>query len=147
MPKLASHILFTILMMPAALHAGDPDSAQIVTHKKDLGHCLGPVVITHVDGQLRQLPPLGFDLDPGRHTLDGMSAPSGGLCMSARSSRSSPPPITPLEADFEAGKVYYVGFDHSAHDPADWRLRIWKILDAEGEVLMDATGEAADPNG
>ena len=142
MKKIAS-LMMALAMLPAALHAGNADRAQVVTHQKDLGNCIGPVVITHIDGRTRQLPPLGFELEPGSYTLGGISAPSGGLCISARSSRSSPPPIPPLEAVFEAGKQYFIGFDHSSKDPQEWRLLIWKIQDHEGNLLMDIRKEEA----
>jgi hypothetical protein len=34
--------------------------------------------------------------------------------------------IPDLEADFEAGKTYYVGLDHSSKNKEEWRLVIWK---------------------
>jgi len=143
MIKKIAFLLIALCLSPAALYAGDSEKAQIATHQKDLGNCIGPVVITHIDGQYRQLPALGFDLEPGSHVLQGTSAPSGGLCISARSSRNSPPPIPPLEATFEAGKEYFVGFDHSSEDPEEWRLVIWKVLDADGNVLMDVREKEA----
>ena len=37
--------------------------------------------------------------------------------------------IEPVEANFEAGKTYYLGFDHSSPHRKDWKLVIWKVED------------------
>ncbi len=37
-------------------------------------------------------------------------------------------PIPDLEADFEAGKTYYVGLDHSSKNRNEWKLVIWKVV-------------------
>lgn len=137
MSRLLNICLIALLALPAVAQAGSDDEARVVTSQKDLGNCLGPVVVTHVDGRYRQLPRLGFNLEPGTHKLGGAAGESGGLCIHARKSLRSPPPIGDLEADFEAGKVYYLGLDHSSEDPADWRMRIWKVEDGQGNVILD----------
>ena len=42
--------------------------------------------------------------------------------------------VPDLEADFEAGKTYYIGLDHSSKNFNDWRLVIWKV-EPEEEAL------------
>jgi len=102
-----------------------PDLARVVTQELPSGECISRVTIQRVDGRKRFVPAQGFDLSPGRHTMTGTVALDLRGCALPEAGNVSRA-VPPLEADFEAGKTYYIGFDHSAEDSAEWRLVIWK---------------------
>ena len=124
-------LLAAMLVAPAAL-AENNDMARIVTQIDKPAECLGSVEIKVIDGRLKNVSPLGFDIEPGKHKLSGTAKVNRGNCFtSARGYRNEGVP--PLEAEFEAGKTYYIGFDYSSSDRREWAYVIWKVEPEEGE--------------
>jgi len=119
-------VLVALLLAPLAapLAADDENVARIVTQTAKPAECLAPVAILQIDQRPVSVSPQGFTLDPGHHTMNGRALINVGNCPVARGLVNQGLP--PLEADFEAGKTYYVGFDHSSRNRDEWRLVIWK---------------------
>ena len=123
------HGLFIFVLVTAAIRvsAADPEKAQIVTGDESAMRCLSAVAINEIDGQAQQVPERGFELEPGMHSMNGRARIKLSYC---RVSDDQAGTLVPdLEAEFEAGKVYYVGLDHNADSIGDWRLVIWKVED------------------
>ena len=119
--------LFLVLLMPLAGWAqedDDRDKARIITQVAKPSECISRVAIRQIDGKDRFVSPQGFDLEPGRHTMSGTVALDTSYCKVVRG--NSYTRVEPLEADFEAGKTYWVGFDHSSSNRNEWALVIWK---------------------
>lgn len=117
--------LALVAIGPAQAAGPDPSMARVVTGQAQASQCLSAVAITRVDGQQRVLSHQAFDLEPGRHALAGRVLLDTRFC-------PVPPGtdryrVPPLEASFEAGRTYYVGFDHSAPDRSAWQYVIWKV--------------------
>jgi len=103
----------------------DPSMAHVVTGQSQPSECLSAVAITQVDGDHRALNQQAFDLEPGLHSLAGRVRMDTRFCPVPDGTQRHRVP--PLEASFEAGRTYWIGFDHSAPDRGDWHYVIWKI--------------------
>ncbi|MEM1411874.1 MAG: hypothetical protein AAGH19_05890 [Pseudomonadota bacterium] len=112
-------------LAPTATLAESDDVARIVTQVQKPSECISRVAIRTIDGEEKFVSPQGFDLEPGRHTLSGTVALDTTFCKTPR--HNSFRNVPPLEADFEAGKTYYIGFDHSSTKREDWAYVIWKV--------------------
>lgn len=124
-------VLFTLGVLPGLAMASDEDQAWVVTMTEKPAQCLSSVAIRQIDGRDRFVSPQGFSIEPGTHTMSGTAKINTTYCRPLRGYRSQAVP--PLEAEFEAGKVYYVGFDHSSNDRDEWALVIWKVEDRSGK--------------
>lgn len=118
-------VLFALLALPFLAQAAPDDKARIVTQNAQPADCISRVAIRTINGKEKFVSPQGFDLEPGRYTLNGTVALDTTFCKVVRGNEYTR--IEPLEAEFEAGKTYYVGFDHSSTNRADWGLVIWKV--------------------
>jgi hypothetical protein len=129
-PKLITTLaVFALSCAPLALVAGDAaGKARIVTGNGKPAQCISPVHVTAIDGKQTYVNKLGFDLEPGEHSLKARAIIDTSFCRAP--GRSTGKDTTePLTATFEAGKTYYLGFDHSASNRREWKLVIW---DQEG---------------
>ena len=124
-PLLISVLAATGLALSVTATAWDQSKARIITQTAKPAECLSRVAIRKIDGEETFVHPQGFTLEPGRHTMSGTVALDTSYCKVARGNEWTE--IPPLEEDFEAGKTYYVGFDHSAADRNEWRLVVWKV--------------------
>ena len=117
------------LMIPLGTALAADDMATIITQNAKASECISRVAIQQIDGEEKFVSPQMFTLEPGRHSLRGTVAldTSYPHCKAVRGNATVD--IPPLEADFEAGKRYYVGFDHSSSNIADWGYVIWKTED------------------
>jgi hypothetical protein len=122
--------VLVLLLLPCLAAAGDKGKVQIITSFNNAAQCISPVHIRKIDGKEAAVQSMGFNLEPGMHTLSGSAVIDVSNCLTL-STNVRAPKIQPLEADFVAGKVYYVGYDHSARDRKDWKLVIWKVEDAK----------------
>jgi len=114
------------LVLAAFASHGAADTATIVTGAEGPTACMAPVHIHRIDGREKVVPAQRFELAPGRHTMTGRAIINTRFCRTM-GNRNAKQEVEPLEADFELGKVYYVGYDHSAQDRDDWGLVIWKV--------------------
>ena len=69
---------------------------------------------------------MAFFIDPGVHTINGRAVLDTTHCP-LLSHIHKPGAAPDLEVYFEAGKTYYIGYDHSPDDSADWKLVVWKV--------------------
>ena len=121
-------VLFCLFLLPFQANAEEEGKAKIITSFNQASQCISPVHIRKIDGREVAVQRMGFDLDPGKHTMAGSAIIDTSFCtVVGRANYSDSAP--PLEADFEAGKTYYVGLDHSASNRKDWEYVIWKVKD------------------
>lgn len=116
-------VVYGVFIHPAA--AASDDMARIVTQVAKPADCVSRVAVQFINGERKFVSPQGFDLEPGKYTLEGTVALDTTFCRTAYGNPTRDVP--PLEAEFEAGKTYYVGFDHSSQDRADWGYVVWKV--------------------
>jgi hypothetical protein len=127
-------LLALVALIPLTGMAKDeegPAMARIITQNEKPPQCLSRVHIQRIDGELVNVHPSGFDIEPGMHSMNGRATVNTSFCrrVSGRTSEGIPD----LEAEFEAGKTYYIGLDHRSRNSEDWRLVIWKVEPEEGE--------------
>lgn len=128
---LLSLLPMLMLAMPPSGLAASPDQAWIITQVSKPANCISKVRINNINGKERRLPPQGFKLDPGQYTMTGTALLDTTFCPVTRGNQRDR--VQPLEAEFEAGKKYYVGLDHSASDRKEWALVVWKIEEYGGD--------------
>jgi hypothetical protein len=119
-------ILLFSLMAPAQVLAANADKAKIITGHNKAAQCISPVQIRKIDGREAAVQSMGFSLDPGTHTMTGSARIDTSMCKTVGRGTGRDK-IEPLEAEFEAGKTYWVGYDHSSSNRNDWKLVIWKV--------------------
>ena len=119
-------VLLALLIANTPVYAfgGSAEKARIITQNDRASQCISSVVIDEIDGRLRNVAKQGFDLDAGTHSMNGRAIINSANCPAVRGRNSYVVPD--LEADFEAGKTYYVGLDHRSKNKEEWRLVIWK---------------------
>ena len=117
-------ILLLAALLPVHAIANAAGKARIITQNSRASQCISSVVIDEIDGRLSNVSKQGFELDAGTHSMNGRAAINTSHCPALRGRNSYVVPD--LEADFEAGKTYYVGLDHSSKNKEEWRLVIWK---------------------
>jgi hypothetical protein len=122
-------VLF-LLLAPMILFADELPKAKVVTSGVQAVKCISPIHVNSIDGRTVQVPKLGFDLDPGKHSLAGRALIDTSVCrtVGAGSDRHN---VDPIEYEFEAGKTYYLGLDHSAPNRNDWKYVVWKVEDSK----------------
>ena len=128
--RLAAKIqLMLILVLVAMAVSAQPviiEMAKVVTQSGDLDDCLAPVAINQIDGEMRVLPAWGFQIEPGVHSINGHAMLDNTKChpLSSDLVIGSTPGYA---VNFEAGKTYYIAYDHSALNADEWSLVVWKI--------------------
>ena len=123
----AIHLLFlTGLAMPFSAFAQAEDVATIITGQNRAAQCISPVHIQRIDGREAAVNRMSFTLEPGQHTISGKALLDTSMC-STLGRGTNQNSAEPLEAEFEAGKTYYVGYDHKSSNRRDWKLLIWKV--------------------
>ncbi len=120
--------LFCLFLLPIQASAEQQGKAKIITGFNQAARCIAPVQILKIDGREVNVQKLTFDLVPGRHTMSGRALIDTSFCQTVgrATNRSSVPPLVDV---FEAGKTYWIGFDHSSSDRKDWNYVIWKVKD------------------
>ncbi len=128
---LGSMLSVLAFSLAASTASEDPASnARIVTMNSKPAQCLSAVQIWRVDGERVYVHRNGFDIEAGRHSLNGRAFLDTSYCRPLHGRVSQEVPD--LEVEFEAGKTYYIGFDHSSRNVNDWRLVVWKVEPEEG---------------
>ncbi len=117
--------------------------ARVVTGGPMPHECLAPVVIDRIDGEDRALPSRGFAIEAGTHRLNGKALLDMEACRPLEVDAHIPT-AGDLSMDFEAGHIYYVAYDRSHPDAAEWRLVVWKV---EQETAVEPEDQpAAEPD-
>lgn len=107
-----------------AVQAAD-QMARVITDVAKPVQCIAPIEVYNLDGRLVRKNAMGFDLEPGRHTLVGTARIDSVNCPAMRGNQALD--IPPLDYEFEAGKVYYVGLEHQSSNQQQWRFVVWKV--------------------
>jgi len=110
----------------AGSEQGSTQQARIITGNERPAECISSVHVNTIDGQQVYVQPLGFEIQPGTHTLMARAKINTSFC-TAVGPGTNRDTVEPLEAEFEAGKTYYLGYDHSSANRRDWKLVIWKV--------------------
>ena len=137
-------MILALAFLPSAVFAKDPDKARVVTFKSNPAKCLASVAIKQIDGHLRQLPTLGFEIEPGLHSMHGMATVDLRHCPVVEDRIRRQVNVPPLEWFFEPGKVYYVGLDHSSVERQNWRLVVWKVEYEDGTEDLEGLEDKTD---
>ena len=103
----------------------DDSMARIVTSQGQAVACISPLAITRIDGLAVQVSHKEFQIEPGIHQLNGRATMNMRHCQPLE--KDDRLEIGDLEAEFEAGISYFVGFDHSDTDKSEWKLVIWMV--------------------
>lgn len=130
MRKALAFLLLLAGLMPVAVSAAEDGIVQVITHFSNAAKCISPVAIKKIDGREATVQRMGFWIEPGTHTLSGSALIDTSFCQTIGSNSQRYRP-EPLEVDFELGKVYYIGYDHSSQNRKDWEFVVWKIEDAK----------------
>lgn len=122
--KFLNYVVLSVLL-PLGVQATDTGTAKVVTSFSKAAQCISAVHVTKIDGKEATVQRMGFDLDPGPHSLNARALVDTSFCKVVGPDTGRYP-NTPIEHIFEAGKTYYLGFDHSATMRQDWKLVVWK---------------------
>jgi hypothetical protein len=98
--------------------------ASVITSAGKPAECVSPLAVTRIDGVEVVVSHKRFDIEPGLHRLNGITSMNMENCQALGSTDTLE--IDDLEAEFEAGMTYFVGFDHSDADITEWKLVIWQ---------------------
>ena len=119
-------VLVMVLFLPAQGWSDKAEKAQVITSQNRAAQCISPVQVRKIDGREAAVHAMGFSLEPGTHTLTASALIDTSMCKTVGRGTGRNK-IEPLEADFEAGKKYWLGYDHSSTERKDWKLVIWKV--------------------
>jgi len=111
------------MLPPAAIAVGE--KALVFTGIEKPDQCLSSVVIREIDGRETVTGSQRFELEPGTHTMNGHANINTTFCAVAGNGEG--PGVPDLQAEFEAGKTYYIGLDHSSGNRDEWELIVWKV--------------------
>jgi hypothetical protein len=125
-----SRFLIALILALPLLTSAKEGQVQIITSFSDAANCISPMHIRKIDGKEAAVQRMGFWIEPGMHTMSGSALIDTSFCQTV-GRYTSPPRAKPIEANFELGKVYYVGYDHSSRDKNEWKIVIWKVEDAK----------------
>ncbi len=100
--------------------------ARIVSGQSRPQDCLAAIAINRIDGEPRVVPAQGFLIEPGLHSVNGLAILDITHCSIAGDERQINT-AADLEVTFEAGQIYYIGYDHKSHISDERRLVVWKV--------------------
>lgn len=118
-------VLITLLSLLTGPAMGADQMARVITDVAKPVQCIAPIEVYNIDGLLVGENAMGFDLEPGRHTLVGTARIDSVNCPTMRGNQALD--IPPLDYVFEAGKTYYVGLEHKSSNQQQWRFVVWKV--------------------
>jgi len=126
--KLMKYTLLSLLLLPLVIQAEDAKQAKIITGSDQAAKCISAVEVNQIDGKEVKVQKLGFSIDAGKHAISARALINDSFCKVTGLDTGNNP-IAPIEYDFEAGKTYYLGYDHSSTLRKDWKLVVWKVKD------------------
>lgn len=122
--------LFLIIVVLAGLSISavwaQTDMARVITRGAPAVDCTAAVEVNKVDGELKSVPAHGFDIEPGNHSLNGRALIDTTWCELSEDDRIFGP-VADLQINFQAGRTYYIGFDHKPDNRQQWKLVVWKV--------------------
>jgi len=119
-----SALILMLAMLVLSSVSASEDKAWIVTSIEKPVECISAVSIYSIDRVLVGKNAMGFELDPGQHSLVGTVTKFSPGCPIMRTTGSLD--IPPLDYEFEAGKTYYIGLEHKSSNPQNWRFVVWR---------------------
>lgn len=123
-------ILFFVILTGFSFSvAAGGDVARVITSVEKPVQCISPIEVYNIDGKLVKKNAMGFDLEPGTHSLVGTARINNRDCPRMRSGAAVDIPA--LEYDFEAGKTYYIGLQHKSGSQQNWRFVVWRVTDSQ----------------
>lgn len=125
--KSVKFFMIYLFLAPVLAGAQEKGEAKIITGMNQAAQCISPVHIMKIDGREAAVQPMGFSLEPGKHTLSGKAKIDTSVCGMISSRATGQQDIPPLEAEFEAGKTYWIGLNHKSSNRNDWKYVIWKV--------------------
>ena len=118
--------LTLLLLLP--LTAVASEKAKVITSHERPVQCIAPIEVNKIDGEEVLVNTKVIEIEPGKHTISGR-APHVNTTYCRAPAGPTFVDVPPLEHEFEAGKTYWVGLDHSAHNRREWRYVVWKEED------------------
>lgn len=100
--------------------------ARVITRGAPPVDCMAAVEINKIDGEQKMVPAQGFDIEPGDHSLNGRALIDTTWCELSKDDRIFGP-VADLQINFQAGRTYYIGFDHKPDNRQEWKLVVWKV--------------------
>jgi hypothetical protein len=125
-------LLFPAAIMFSSSAFSEEGVATIISSGGSPAQCISPLLINNVDGQELAGGRTTITLSPGAHTINGAAQVNTSYCTTVGPSRGGSRSKTPpLEAEFEAGKTYWIGLNHKASRQSSWYYEIWKVEDSK----------------
>ncbi|MFC1689914.1 hypothetical protein ACFL07_09720 [Pseudomonadota bacterium] len=115
-------IVFLLLLPFSAV--ANKEMARVITDTAKPVQCIAPIDVYNIDGKLVRKNAMGFDIEPGKHTLVGTARVDSRNCSTFR---GSPRDVPALEYEFKAGHTYFIGLNHKAAGQKDWFFEVWRI--------------------
>lgn len=100
--------------------------AKVVTLGAPAVDCVADVEINKIDGKKEIVPARGFNIEPGEHSLNGRALIDTTWCKLGKDDRIFGP-VADLKINVQAGRTYYIGFDHKPDNRQGWKLVVWKV--------------------
>jgi len=122
--RIRSIFVFLLATLPLGGLASE-DMARVITDGKKPVECIAPIEVYNIDGKLVRKNAMGFDIEPGVHTMVGLAQIDSANCPSMRGASVD---IPPLEYDFKAGHTYFVGLNHKAAGQQEWFFTVWRVI-------------------
>lgn len=102
------------------------EMVKVVTRAGPPGDCLAALAVNKIDGEIRVVPAQGFLIEAGVHTINGRATLDSRKCQAIAADQRIGS-VADLEVNFEAGRSYYIAYDHKSQNTEEWRLVVWKV--------------------
>ena len=134
MTQTGKNLLVFGLMLAALPLVADPldeepaaiEMVKVVTQAGRPGDCLAALAVNKIDGEMRVVPARGFLIEPGVHTINGRATLDSRKCQPIAADQRIGS-VADLEVNFEAGRTYYIAYDHKSQNTEECRLVVWKV--------------------
>lgn len=121
-------IILTVVLavLPVSGLWAQGNMATVITRGGAPVDCMAAVEINKIDGQKKFVPAGGFEIEAGEHSLNGRALLDTSWCKLDKDARIFGP-LPDLQINFQAGRTYYIGFDHKSENLQEWKLTVWKV--------------------
>ena len=118
------------------------DMVRVVTQHGRAADCIAPLAVTSIDGEPVVVPAKEFLIEAGVHGINGRATLDTSKCP-VELNKLQISRAADLEVNFETGYTYYIGYDYTSPDPAQWQLVAWRVEQSEGPLMPVPAGEVA----
>ncbi len=126
LPVSTQQAVGNLTVVPVSAELANSHMAKVVTQYSRAADCLAALAITRIDAEKIAVPAQGFLIEPGVHSVNGRATLDITHCPFTDSDQKIGS-TADLEVNFEAGKTYYIGYDHTSANTEEWALVVWKI--------------------